>query len=207
LPVKIAEAGLNWKAATPELYYGSGTYYAPLSVVITSQTPGAVVHYTTEPREPLESDPVPPPTIMVDRETMLRAKAWKPGMPESNSDSEEYHFQLGSLSVSPFPGHYNSTQTATLSCTTPGVTIRYTTDGSPPTSPSALVYTGAIAVNNSMTIRALAVRDGWLPSGEITATYTLHLGTLSPPAITPQSGVTRSTDWNPSPAAPSTPRR
>jgi hypothetical protein len=71
-------------------------------------------------------------------------------------------------------GTYNSFQNVKLSCETKGAIIRYTTDGSIPTSDSQ-IYTGAINVTKSTTIKAFAQKAG-LPDSDITsATYTLQI--------------------------------
>jgi mono/diheme cytochrome c family protein len=46
----------------------------------------------------------------------------------------------------------------------PGVTIRYTTDGSDPDSTSSPVYSGPISTNGFTMIKAKAVRSGWYSS-------------------------------------------
>ena len=48
---------------------------------------------------------------------------------------------------------------ATISCATAGASIYYTVDGSTPTSASA-AYTGAIALTDTTTVKAVAVKDG-----------------------------------------------
>jgi len=56
-------------------------------------------------------------------------------------------------------GIYETAQNVTLTCNTPGSTIYYTTDGSTPTT-SSTVYTSAIPVAQTTTIKALAVSIG-----------------------------------------------
>ena len=59
-----------------------------------------------------------------------------------------------------------------IGSTTPNVTIYYTTDGSVPTT-SSKVYSGAIQVGISETVRAFATASGYSPSVLRNATYTL----------------------------------
>ena len=73
----------------------------------------------------------------------------------------------------------------TLSDATSGATIRYTTDGSTPTA-SSPVYTGPIAVTQSRTIRAIAMKSGMLNSAVASATYTVQTAT---PTFNPPGGT------------------
>ena len=60
-----------------------------------------------------------------------------------------------------------SGSTVTITCTTEGTTIHYTTDGSPATSDSP-VYTGPFAKGSATTIRAIATKAGYVISSEAT---------------------------------------
>ena len=85
-------------------------------------------------------------------------------------------------------GIYTSAQNVTLACETTGATIRYTTDGSTPTSSSTIFSTEApvtpIAVTSTTTIRAKAFK-GSDESNLAEATYTIlpvtHAGTALDP--------------------------
>ena len=70
-------------------------------------------------------------------------------------------------------GTYEEEQTVELSCETEGASIYYTTDGTEPTAEST-GYEGAITVSESMTIKAIAVKDGE-SSNVASATYTINL--------------------------------
>ncbi len=77
---------------------------------------------------------------------------------------------------SPVAGTYTSAQSVTLSTSTSGAGIRYTTDGSTPTSTTGTVYSVPIAVSATTTIKAFAFLAGWADSAVTSGTYTI-LGT------------------------------
>jgi uncharacterized repeat protein (TIGR02543 family) len=81
-------------------------------------------------------------------------------------------------------GTYNQPQSVALSTTTPGATIRYTLDGTTPTSASA-TYTGPIAITQTRTMKAIASATGMLDSDVASATYTLQAAT---PTFNPPGG-------------------
>ena len=72
----------------------------------------------------------------------------------------------------PAAGTYSSAQTVTISTTTPSATIYYTTDGSTPTTNSA-VYSAPITVSATETLQAIAVASGYSNSSAGSATYTI----------------------------------
>ncbi|MFA4817333.1 MAG: M4 family metallopeptidase [Parcubacteria group bacterium] len=75
--------------------------------------------------------------------------------------------------ASPAGGTYSSEQTVTLSSATSGAAIYYTIDGNTPTISSTL-YTGAITVSTSQTIKAIAVKSVMIDSDVMSETYTIQ---------------------------------
>ncbi len=67
-------------------------------------------------------------------------------------------------------GAYDGAQSVELTCTMADATIYYTTDGNDPTTSSS-VYSTAIQVTESMTIKAYAVKEGLEDSPVVEATY------------------------------------
>lgn len=72
----------------------------------------------------------------------------------------------------PAGGTYTEAQNVTIACATDGATIYYTLDGTDPTT-SSLVYTTAIAISATKTVKAMAVKSGMANSDIASATYTI----------------------------------
>lgn len=94
------------------------------------------------------------------------------------SKVEYYYNASGAPTVatptfSPAAGTYNEAQNVTISCTTAGATIYYTTNGDTPTT-SSLVYSTPIAISTTTTVKAMAVKTGMDNSSVATATYTIQ---------------------------------
>lgn len=74
-------------------------------------------------------------------------------------------------------GTYTTAQKITLSSATEGAEIYYTTDGSMPRKENGSLYAGMIAVKDSLTIKAVAVKDGMEDSNVMEVTYTFSTET------------------------------
>jgi hypothetical protein len=88
----------------------------------------------------------------------------------------------------PAPGTYSSTQSVTLSDTTPGASFYYTTNGTTPTT-SSTPYSGAIPVASSTTIEAIAVASGYAASAVASGTYTIGSSTATEVSLVSSANV------------------
>ena len=98
------------------------------------------------------------------------------------------------ITYDPTPGDDGATATATISCSTPGVTIYYTTDGSTPTA-SSTEYTAPFTVNDGDEVRAIAIKTpanaNWDNSDVNAQTY-VSCSTVNPTITYTQSGSSAS---------------
>jgi DNA-binding beta-propeller fold protein YncE len=74
---------------------------------------------------------------------------------------------------SPGAGTYTSTQSVTISCTTPSSTLYYTDDGSTPTA-SSTPYTTPVSVAASETLNAICAASGYQNSAVGSAVYVIQ---------------------------------
>ncbi len=90
----------------------------------------------------------------------------------------------------PPPASYSGEQTVDLVTSTPGATIRYTTDGSAPSRTTGTIYTAPIILTGTTTLRAIAYKDGLSDSPVAEGDYTIiRQDVLFIASLTPQSGA------------------
>ena len=157
--------------ATPTFSVAAGTYNANQSVTITCATDGATIYYTTDGSEPtnLSSEYTEP--VSITQTTTLKAIAIK-NAESSNVASATYTLKCATPTFSPVGGAYIGAQSVTISCATDGASVYYTLDGTTPTSSSTL-YSSAISISETKTLKAIAIKSNWSDSDVQSATYTI----------------------------------
>ena len=74
-------------------------------------------------------------------------------------------------SITPDGGNFVDSQEVSISCTTPGAAIYYTTNGNDPTTSSTL-YTAPFTITATTTVKAFAVKSGYENSNIASAVFT-----------------------------------
>jgi len=187
-------------AATPTFSLGSGTYTSTQTVTLSDATSGATIYYNI--------NTVAPPTasstkytapIVVSSNTTIQAVAeggigYNPSTLSATATAQ-YNIQAATPTFSLGPGIYYKPQTLTLSDTTLGAPIYYTTDGSnPTTSPTAILYGGgSIAISVPTTFKVVAGNNAGLIDGmgltySSIAAETITIKAL-PPTFSPGGGT------------------
>ncbi|GAB1468262.1 hypothetical protein MASR2M64_09750 [Candidatus Cloacimonadota bacterium] len=103
-----------------------------------------------------------------------------------NKTTTQNDEQIATPMFSPSGGTYDEPINVLISCSTSGVNIRYTTDGTDPTNESQ-TYSGFVQIAASCTLKAKAFKSGWISSTVQTADYIYT--TVARPSISPSGGI------------------
>jgi sugar lactone lactonase YvrE len=168
-------------AATPVLTPAPGTYNSSQNVMITDTTPAAVIYYTTNGTAPSSSSMQYTGPIALTANATIRAIAVSTGYTISATATAAYIIALPAPqpSFAPAAGTYLSSQSITIAESIPGAIIYYTTNGSAPTTASA-ICSGPVPLSSTATVNAIAVAPGYSQSPQASAAYT-----ITPPAAAP----------------------
>lgn len=91
--------------------------------------------------------------------------------------TQMFRFGVCIPKASPVAGTYSATQSVVLTSATSSVTIYYTTDGTTPTTSSS-VYSGAVSISSTETLKAIAVVTNYTASGIFSGLYTINSKTI-----------------------------
>jgi hypothetical protein len=185
----------------------SSAYTAPVSVSLSATDPDdavAAIRYTTDGSDPTTSSTLYTGAFDVSTTTTVKYRAW-----DTNGNAEATNSRLIQISIPPqdttaptstiacngascSSSWYGPPVRVSLSATDPDdavAAIRYTTDGSSPTTLSTL-YTGAFDVSTTATVKYRA----WDTNGNVEATKSQLIQVdTSPPSVAitaPLSGAT-----------------
>ncbi|MBT9330247.1 chitobiase/beta-hexosaminidase C-terminal domain-containing protein [Paracidobacterium acidisoli] len=182
-------------AAAPTFSQAAGSYTGSIPVAISDATSGAAIYYTTDGSTPTTSSAKYSSAITLSATTTLKAIAVASGYTNSAVSSVSYTITAATTSqssptatpaITPGTGNYGASQAVTISDTTSGATIYYTTDGSTPTT-SSTVYKGSFTATVPGTIKAIAVAAGHTASTVASAVYSLE--GIATPTFSPAGGT------------------
>lgn len=87
--------------------------------------------------------------------------------------------KVSTPSVTPGADMYTTPQNISIFCGTAGATIKYTTNGSTPSSTNGFVYSSPINISSSTTLKIVAYKSGMTDSDIISITYTIEPSQLT----------------------------
>ena len=158
------------------------------SIIMTCSTAGASIYYTTNGTTPTENNTRYTGPVEVSHNCIIKAIAVKDGYESSGVAS--YNVNWFKVATPTFS--YNNLK-LTISTTTEGATIYYTTDGSTPstTNTKAQVYSSPISLTGNTTVKAIAVKADFTNSDVATYKFVIDNYTCQAPQIS-RSGSTNS---------------
>jgi len=180
-------------AATPVFSVAGGSYTTTQTVSISDATAAAAIYYTTNGSVPTTSSTLYAGPITVSATETLNAIATATNYTTSSVATAAYTITAATAATPVFSvaaGNYTTTQTVSIADATAGATIYYTTNGTVPTTSSA-VYGGPITVSATATLSAIATATNYTTSAAATATYTITPVTqaVAPPVLSLPSGT------------------
>ena len=184
IAISTTEASSNMASATyttftqpPTFSIDAGKFLGSVTVTISDPSPApyATIHYTLDGTDPTSASPVYSGPLTFSSYMRLRARVIFKGYPPTAISEAIYYLyaQTPAPVISPASGAYPVGQAITITDANPAATIRYTTDGSTPTTHSNW-YHGSIVLTGSETVKAIAVSTGEANSDVASATYAVH---------------------------------
>jgi hypothetical protein len=160
-------AGLQAPAAS----VGTGTYNNNFSVTLDNNSV-ADIYYTTDGSDPDNTDTEYTGAISITATTTLKAISWVSDEDKSAISSYTYTMVVADPSITETTDTYNNDFTTTITCATTTASIYYTTNGDTPDTGDTL-YSGAISITGTTTLKAKAFQTGYTDSGTDSETYTM----------------------------------
>jgi alpha-tubulin suppressor-like RCC1 family protein len=156
-------------------------------VTMTLSPTSFTILYTTDGTDPSSSPSALTYSspVTISQPTMVRAVGKRAGWSNSGGSSATFSFHVDTLSLNPGPGAFSASQLITVISSTPGISLRYTTDGTAPSNTSPFTTGNTISLGNSARLRVVGFRQGWTDSSEVNGDYFINLGTVNTPTLTP----------------------
>ncbi len=165
-----------------------GTFTNAVEVTVASLTPDVELRYTTNGDDPTFASPMLPTPLTLDGGPVgLKVRGFSPDYASSEVVSNNFQFGISPLQVSHPSGFYTNDVFLQVSCPTPNVIIRASTNDVPPlsaTDTNSFAWTDRMW-GQSGTIHFAAFRDGYTASPVVSQTmhFTVAQPILYPPGI------------------------
>ena len=164
--------GVERPSMTPQ----GGTHPPTSTITMADATPGSSIYYTLSGLKPAPGQSgtyLYTAPFTINASCAVKAEGIEISYTPSDILSETFTVQTATPRVTPNGGTHTAPVSTTLTDTTAGSTIYYTTDGSTP-SPgigTTHAYTAPLTISPGTTIQALATAPGQTASAIVTATF------------------------------------
>lgn len=166
------------KLSAPASSVPSGAVFTKEAVITLSAAAGDI-YYTTDGTQPGSGSILYKDGITVNKSMTIRAIAISEDADNSDVSTFAYTFaeQVETPQASAESGQLDMGQEIELTCKTQGASIYYTLDGQEPDlndMENLTLYTGPVAVNRAVSIKAVAVKKGMQNSEILSVGYTVR---------------------------------
>jgi len=148
----------------------SGTYDHRLTVLLSSPTPLAEIHYTFDGTLPTKSSPLYQGGVILDTSTLVRARAFLDGMYPSLGSASRYTLACGPVTLFSLGTRTLGAVMVRLQTKTPDGTIRYELGGRRP-SVESKPFLDSLLVMTPDTLRARVFSRGKEPGPEFVQVF------------------------------------
>ena len=192
--VRLGQPNAASPVALPVSTPASGTFTNLVNVTLTCATPGAAIYYTTDGTDPQTSGTAYPYSSSFQIYTSATVQAvgvlnFYPPSAVATASFTVVTTPAAPPDIAPLGGSFSNFVNVSLSCSTPGSWIWYTTDGTDPhTSGTAAYYYYSFTLTNSATVQAVGFANGYTPSLVATASFAVATGPVTTPTISPSGG-------------------
>jgi hypothetical protein len=170
----IARADYVLQSIAPTISPGTASYSTAQTVTLSVTGPPASIRFTLDGTDPTVSSTLYSSPLSINTGLTLKARAFPSnGWASSPASSATFTFNYGDLpapTASPSTGTFADPQSITLSVAA-GATIRYTIDGTEPTSVSNLYVAPVQVSSGTVTLKARAFHADWTPSTIVSESY------------------------------------
>ena len=194
------------QVATPTASVSTGSYSSDQSVTLSTSTSGAEIRYTLDGTAAKAESPLYSTPLSVSGNgtvKVLHAVALKAGMVASAALEVIITINYAQVSTPqflPVAGSYQGVQSVGISADA-GATVRYTSDGTSPTAAAGTIYTSAVSLPNSATLKAIAFQTGKADSTVAIAAYKVFPNAPGAPSVESPTSFSLAVRWS----APSSP--
>ena len=147
-----------------------GTRFSKSNNIITllCETENAVIRHTTDGSSVTETSPVYTKPFKISETTTVRAKAfkedWLPSDEVSQTFTRIWYTNETPVISADSVSFVGASQLVTISCDTDAANIYYTLDGSDPSENNGRFYDEPFLIYESLTVKAIAVKEDWKDS-------------------------------------------
>ena len=188
-PVATAAYTITPPLPAPTFSLAAGTFTSTQTVSIGDSIAGTSIYYTTNGTTPTTSSTLYTGSLTISATETLSAIAVESGYTNSPTTTATFTIApvLPAPAFNPPAGTYTTSQSISISDTVAGVTIYYTTNGTTPTTTSA-VYSGPVTATTTEMLKAFAVKTGYTNSSVASSSCTIN-PIISTPTFSPAAGT------------------